>query len=80
MRPAWARMDLTIPGGVGGREAAAGIREIDPEARIVVSSGYSQDPVMADFKSYGFTDVLPKPFVITELGKVLRRVLKAQSV
>lgn len=68
-------MDLTIPGGMGGREAVGQLLELDPGARVVVSSGYSQDPVMGDFEKHGFVDVLPKPFVITQLGQVLKRVL-----
>jgi len=47
-------MDLTIPGGVGGKEAIKELRDMDPEVRAIVSSGYSNDPIMADFKSYGF--------------------------
>ncbi len=62
---------------MGGREAVGELLGLDPEARIVVSSGYSQDPVMAEYRSYGFVDVLPKPFVITQLGQVLKRVLAA---
>ena len=68
-------MDLTIPGGMGGRDAVGALLEIDPKARVVVSSGYSQDPVMGDYEKYGFVDVLPKPFLITQLGVTLKRVL-----
>ena len=72
-------MDLTIPGGLGGREAVAELRSFDPRVKVVVSSGYSQDPVMANYQKYGFVDVLPKPFMITKLGHVLKRVLSAES-
>jgi len=72
-------MDLTIPGGLGGREAMAELRSLDPQAKVVVSSGYSQNPVMADYRSYGFDEVLPKPFVITTLGQVLKRVLAPEA-
>lgn len=68
-------MDLTIPGGMSGREAVGELLAFDGAARVIVSSGYSQDPVMSSYKSYGFVDVLPKPFVITQLGEVLKRVL-----
>ncbi len=72
-------MDLTIPGGLGGREAVTQLRALDPQAKVVVSSGYSKDPVMADYKAYGFAEVLPKPFVITHLGQVLKRVLAPEE-
>jgi len=68
-------MDLTVPGGMGGREAVAKILEIDPTARAIVSSGYSNDPVMANHRDFGFVDVISKPFKIKELETVLYRVL-----
>jgi CheY-like chemotaxis protein len=68
-------MDLTIPGGMGGREAMARIREIDPGAKAIVSSGYSTDPVMADFAGYGFSGRVAKPYQLEELVKVIRQVL-----
>ncbi|HEV8132616.1 MAG TPA: ATP-binding protein [Acidobacteriota bacterium] len=68
-------MDLTIPGGMGGKEAIRRLREIDPKARAIVSSGYSEDPVMADFREYGFSAVLVKPFRVDDVGRVLAEVL-----
>ncbi|MBI2060035.1 MAG: PAS domain S-box protein [Nitrospirae bacterium] len=68
-------MDLTIPGGMGGKEAVAELLKIDPEARVVCASGYSSDPVMSDFRRYGFLGCLPKPFRIQELSRVLGEVL-----
>lgn len=67
-------LDLTVPGGMGGREAVAGILAVDAQARVVVSSGYSSDPVLADFTRYGFRDVIAKPYRIEELGRVLCRL------
>ncbi len=67
--------DLTIPGGMGGREAVARLLEMDPEAKAIVSSGYSHDPVLADFRSYGFRGVIEKPYEIERLGEVLRQVI-----
>jgi two-component system cell cycle sensor histidine kinase/response regulator CckA len=68
-------MDLTIPGKMGGLEAAQRILEIDREARLIVSSGYSNDPVMANFRAYGFNDFLVKPYRIDDLSQALNRVL-----
>ncbi|MCB0358331.1 MAG: response regulator, partial [Bdellovibrionales bacterium] len=68
-------MDLTIPGGVGGREALALLKRIDPDVRAIVSSGYSTDPVMADYESFGFCGVVAKPYELTELSQVLASVL-----
>lgn len=68
-------MDLTIPGGMGGREAMARIREFDPGARAIVSSGYSNDPVMADYAGHGFAGRVAKPYQLAELVRVLHQVL-----
>jgi len=64
-------LDLTVPGGKGGKEVAEEILALDPDARLVVSSGYSQDPIMARHRDYGFCAVLAKPFDLDELGNVL---------
>lgn len=69
-------MDLTIPGGMGGKEAVSRLVEIDPEVKAVVASGYSTDPVMADYKKYGFRGVVIKPYSIEDLSKMLHKVLK----
>jgi two-component system, cell cycle sensor histidine kinase and response regulator CckA len=68
-------MDLTIPGGMGGKEAAVRILEIDPKACLVVSSGYSNDPIISDFKSYGFSAAVGKPYTMNDLGKLLSSLL-----
>ena len=68
-------MDLTIPGGMGGQDAAKEILKVDPDARIIVSSGYSTDPVMANYWKYGFRAALAKPIVLDELKKVILSVL-----
>ena len=64
----------TILGGIGGREAITELLEIDPEAKVIVYSGYSADPVMAHYKRYGFVGVVAKPYDIRELGRVLGTV------
>jgi PAS domain S-box-containing protein len=69
-------MDLTIPDGVGGKEAIKDILEIDPEARCIVSSGYADDPVMASYAEYGFKGIAPKPYTMSELREVLSQVLE----
>jgi PAS domain S-box-containing protein len=68
-------LDLTVPGGMGGKEAMARLLKIDPQIKAIVSSGYSDDPVMAEFQAYGFTDVIAKPYRISELDKVLKNTL-----
>jgi len=70
-------MDLTIPGGLGGQEAAEKLKRIDPGAKVIVSSGYSDDRVLADFQNFGFSDVLVKPYKADDLAKVINNVLNA---
>jgi CheY-like chemotaxis protein len=66
-------LDLTVPGGLGGKEAAAVIRKHNPSVPIFVASGYSQDPIMAAPQDHGFTDSLCKPFSRVELSALLAR-------
>ena len=67
-------LDLTIPGGMGGKEAIKKILQIDPKAKVIVSSGYSNDPVMANYKEYGFSGVIAKPFQLKNLQKAINSV------
>jgi DNA-binding NtrC family response regulator len=68
-------MDLTIPGGMGGREAVGEILAIDPQARILVSSGYSNDPIMTNFSDYGFCGLIEKPFDMNTIKKAIEAAL-----
>jgi two-component system, cell cycle sensor histidine kinase and response regulator CckA len=67
--------DLTIPGGMGGKETVSRLLDLDPQIKVVVSSGYNDDPVMADFRSYGFIAALPKPVGMAQLSKTLMEIL-----
>ena len=70
-------MDLTIPGGLGGKDAVKEIHKIDPAAKVIVSSGYSNDPVMANFSEYGFCGAMVKPFQMQELMKVVGKTVSS---
>ncbi len=68
-------MDLTVPGGMGGREAMEQLRWFDPQVRAIVSSGYSNDPVLADFRAHGFRGMVEKPYEVERLMECIGRVL-----
>lgn len=68
-------LDLTVPGGMGGREALVRLRELDPAARAVVSSGYSEDPVMAEYRAHGFAGMVGKPYTAADLDAAIQSVL-----
>jgi signal transduction histidine kinase/CheY-like chemotaxis protein len=72
-----ALLDLTVCGGMGGVDAAARLKELDPQLKLIVSSGYSDAPVMSDFRKYGFDAVIPKPWVIAEISQVFESLLTA---
>lgn len=72
-------MDLTVPGGMGGKEAIRKLHELDPAVKAIVSSGYSNDPIMADFKTYGFSGVVEKPFRVRDLSLEVHRVLEGKG-
>ena len=63
---------------MGGEKTIRQLIELDPEAKAIVSSGYSSDPIMADFRHYGFKGVLAKPYQIRELSEVLHRVIAGE--
>ena len=69
-------MDLTIPGGMGGKIAIKKLLEIDPQAKAIVSSGYATDPVMSEYDKYGFKGVVTKPYRVAEIEKTLQSLSK----
>ncbi|MHC1729113.1 MAG: ATP-binding protein [Syntrophobacteraceae bacterium] len=68
-------LDLTVKGGMGGREAIQKLLYLNPDVKAIVSSGYSNDPIMSDYAAYGFRDVLRKPYDLEQLRAVLDSVL-----
>jgi CheY-like chemotaxis protein len=72
-------MDLTVPGGMGGKEAIQKLLKQNPNAKAIVSSGYSNDPVMSNYDGYGFVGVVKKPYGMEELSETLKIVLKGNE-
>lgn len=73
-------MDLTVPGGLGGIETMAILRQMDPAVQAIISSGYASDPVMSDYGRYGFRGVVVKPYKFDELIDVLNQVLDQKQL
>lgn len=73
-------IDLTIPGGMGGKETMEHLLRLYPEIKAIVSSGYANDPIMADFRNYGFKGMMPKPFNMEDLSNTLKTVLNVSDV
>ncbi len=70
-------LDLTIPGGMGGQETISHLRTLDPAVKAIVSSGYSNDPVIANHTCYGFQAAVKKPYLLHEISKALHQLLDA---
>lgn len=68
-------LDLIIPNGMGGKEVIKKLRKVEPKVKAIVSSGYSNDPVIAEFRKYGFQGAIAKPYGARELSEVLRGVM-----
>jgi DNA-binding NtrC family response regulator len=68
-------LDLTVIGGLGGEETFKQLRELDPDVRAIVASGYDNDDMAKRFLAMGFCGYLTKPYRVTDLGKVLKTVL-----
>ena len=71
-------LDLTIPGGMGGEEVIQKLLEIDPQVKAIASSGYSNDPIMSEYKQYGFSKVVTKPYDVRKLSEILHKVINNQ--
>lgn len=69
-------LDLSVPGGLGGKETIELLRKVDPAVKAVISSGYSNDPVVEDFSHYGFCERLTKPYNINAMKNLLENVIK----
>lgn len=69
-------MDLTVPGGMGGEQAVQELLKLDSDAKVIVSSGYAQDPIMSEYKKYGFSGILAKPYSIENLSKALHKLIQ----
>ncbi|MDD4136389.1 MAG: response regulator [Methanoregula sp.] len=68
-------LDLTIPDGMGGKEAICHLKEFDPAVKAVVSSGHTNDPVVMDYAGYGFSGKLSKPYKINDMKTILEQLL-----
>ena len=69
-------LDLSVPDGMGGKEAIVQLKAFDPEVKAIVSTGYSNDPAVLDFASYGFSGKLTKPYKINDLKNVLETLIR----
>ncbi len=72
-------LDLTVPGAMGGKEAVRKLLDIDPGAKVIVSSGYSQDPILAMYRDYGFSGVIAKPYQMGELGQAIQLLISGPA-
>jgi CheY-like chemotaxis protein len=73
-------LDLTVPGGMGGKEAARLIRSIDEDVPLIVSSGYSDDTVVAGYLQHGFTGAVVKPYTLKDMAAELSRVVAIRRI
>ncbi|GIX48380.1 MAG: hypothetical protein KatS3mg131_2591 [Candidatus Tectimicrobiota bacterium] len=72
-------LDLTIPGGMGAKETIARLKAFDPEVRAIVASGYANDPLLANYRAFGFCGCIIKPFKSDELTKVLYHAIAGRE-
>jgi len=71
-------LDLSVPSGMGGKETIEHLRKFDPAIKAIISSGYSNDPVVENFSQYGFSGRLTKPYKITDLKNLLEELMRNQ--
>ena len=67
-------LDIVIPGGISGDQALQEILKIDPTVKAIVSSGYSSNPIMSNYREYGFCGVLPKPYTLNDLTSTIKEI------
>ena len=72
-------LDLTVPGGMGGQEAVKELQKLDPHVTAIASSGYSDNPVLANCKEYGFRDALAKPYTVSTLLSALEKSIREKN-
>lgn len=72
-------LDLSVPEGIGGKEAIAKLQKFDPSIKAIVSSGYSNDPVVQEFTKYGFSGKLSKPYKINDMKVILEQLMTRQT-
>ncbi len=72
-------LDLTVPGGMGGKDAMKELLGIDPAVKAIVSSGYSHDPIMARYRDFGFMGVIAKPYKIRDMSEIVKKVITAEK-
>lgn len=72
-------LDLTVPGGMGGRETMQKLMEVDPGVKAIVSSGYSKDTILAEYKKFGFSGVIAKPYRVSEFSKAVKSALQGNK-
>jgi CheY-like chemotaxis protein len=72
-------LDLTVPGGIGGAKTIPELLKINPDVKALVSSGYSNDPIMSNYQDYGFCGVIPKPYTNSELTDVLNKIFNEKD-
>ena len=72
-------LDITVPGGLGGKDTIAQLRTLDPQVKALISSGYAPDPILANFAQYGFRGVVTKPYTVERLHQALQGVIRERQ-